>query len=77
MAEEIVKSTYDVEDKKNISKWLSMSLLKGIFGGTSDSILKDLRDVISKSTSKKFPINEIFDAFKADPDKNYSLMMKL
>lgn len=72
LAEEIVKSTYDVEDKKNISKWLSMSLLKGIFGGTSDSILKDLRDVISKSTLKKFPINEIFDAFKADPDKNYS-----
>lgn len=72
LSNEIVKSTYDKNDKKNISKWLSMSLLKGIFGGTSDSILKDIRDVIAKSSSKNFPIQEIFDKFKSDPDKNYS-----
>ena len=49
-----------------------MSLLKGIFGGTSDSILKSIRDVIKNSTSKKFPVQEIFEAFKSDADKNYT-----
>ncbi|MDY4788156.1 MAG: DUF262 domain-containing protein [Bacilli bacterium] len=72
LANEIIKLNYDKVDKKNISKWLSMSLLKGIFGGTSDSILKDMRTVIKESTSRKFPIQEIFDKFKNDPDKNYS-----
>lgn len=72
LADDIVKSTYDIDDKKNISKWLSMTLLKGIFGGQSDSILKDIRDVINKSSSKKFPIDEIIDKFKTSPDKNYN-----
>lgn len=69
----IVKSTYNQEDRKNISKWLSMSLLKGIFGGQSDGVLKSLRDIIKKSTGKTFPINEITDAFKGNIDKNYTL----
>lgn len=72
LAEEIVKTTQREDDKRNISKWLSMSLLKGLFGGQSDSILKSLRDVISKSTSGVFPIDEIFEAFKGNVDKNYS-----
>ena len=72
LANTITKTTYDSDDKKNIAKWLSMSLLKGIFGGQSDSILKTLRDVISKSTTGKFPIDEIIYTFKANPDKNYT-----
>lgn len=72
LATDIVKSTYDKVDKKNIARWLSMSLLKGIFGGTSDSILRDIRDVISKTKSKKFPITEIFDKFKDNRNKNYT-----
>lgn len=71
LADRIVKSTYDKQDKKNISKWLSMSLLKGIFGGQSDRVLTSLREIISNSTAGKFPINEIFDKFKSNPDKNY------
>ncbi|MDY2728052.1 MAG: DUF262 domain-containing protein [Candidatus Onthovivens sp.] len=72
LADKIIKSNYDENDKKNISKWLSMSLLKGIFGGTSDSILKSIRNVIKNSTSKKFPVQEIFEEFKSDADKNYT-----
>ena len=72
LADKIIKSNYDKNDKKNISKWLSMSLLKGIFGGTSDSILKSIRDVIKNSTSKTFPVQEIFEEFKLDADKNYT-----
>jgi len=72
LADAVVKTTYDAQDKKNIAKWLAMSLLKGIFGGQSDSILKTTRTVIKESSSDKFPIQEIFDRFKSDPDKNYS-----
>ncbi len=72
LAKSIVKTTYDSEDKKNISKWLSMSLLKGFFGGHSDSILTTMRDVILNSNSGKFPINEIIDVFKGETDRNYN-----
>lgn len=71
LADSIVKTTYDAQDKKNIARWLSMSLLKGLFGGQSDNVLKSIRDVISASTIGKFPIQEIFDAFKTNVDKNY------
>ena len=67
----IIKPTYNQDDRKNISRWLSMSLLKGLFGGQSDGILKSLRDIIKNSTSTTFPTIEIIDAFKSNIDKNY------
>ncbi|MGY5139376.1 DUF262 domain-containing protein [Mycoplasmopsis gallinarum] len=74
LSEDIVKSTYAEEDKKRISTWITLSLLKGIFGGHSDSVLRIMRDVIKKSSSKNyFPLREIIQAFKNSPDKNYSL----
>lgn len=74
LSEDIVKSTYSEDDKKRISTWLTLSLLKGIFGGQSDSVLRTIRDVIKKSSSKNyFPLKEIVQAFKNSPDKNYSL----
>ena len=60
LSEDIVKSTYSEDDKKRISTWLTLSLLKGIFGGQSDSVLRTIRDVIKKSSSKNyFPLKEI------------------
>ena len=59
VSEEIVKTTYDPEDKKRISKWLCMSLLKGIFGGTSDNILRSIRDVTQITDySVKLSVND-------------------
>lgn len=72
LSESIVKTTYNKEDKKNIAKWLSMSLLKGTFGGQSDGVLNSIRTVIRNSVTKEFPIQEIFDEFRNTPDKNYS-----
>ena len=71
LSNSIVKTTYDKKDKQNIAKWLSMSLLKGMFGGQSDGMLKTLREIIKQSASGQFPINDIFDAFKTNIDKNY------
>ena len=72
LADSIVKATYNQEDRNHIAKWLSMSLLKGLFGGQSDGILKSLRDIIKSSTSTTFPTGEIVDAFKSNIDKNYA-----
>lgn len=74
LSQEIIKDTYPKEDKERISSWLSLSLLKGIFGGQSDSVLRTLRTVIQKSSKPKyFPLKEIIEEFKNSPDKNYSL----
>ena len=72
LAKTIVKTTYDKADKQSISKWLSMSLIKGMFGGQSDGMLKTLRDVIKDSVSNKFPLDEIINKFKGNADKNYT-----
>lgn len=73
LADKIIKDNYNEDDKRRISKWLTMSLLKGIFGGQSDSVLKNLRKVLKdKSKPEYFPLNEIIDEFKTESDKNYS-----
>ncbi len=69
----IVKSTFSDEDRKSIVKWLNLSLIKGIFGGQSDSVLKRIRDVLKEEPSSNFPFERIVKAFEADPAKNYSL----
>lgn len=71
LSNEIIKSTYNFSDKEKINKWLILSLLNGIFGGTSDNVLKKIRETIKASNSKEFPIQEIIDSFKGET-KNYS-----
>jgi len=73
LASSITKSTFSEEDKKSIVKWLNLSLIKGIFGGQSDSVLKRIRDVLKDEPSSNFPFERIVKAFEADPAKNYSL----
>lgn len=73
LSKSIIQSTYSKEDKQRISVWLTLSLLKGIFGGQSDNVLKSLRDIIGKnSKTGYFPLKEIVDSFKTSPDKNYT-----
>lgn len=47
------------QDRLIILKWLNIVFLKKIFGGQSDSILKEIRDVIQRSKSRNFPLEEI------------------
>ena len=59
------------EDKALIHKWLLISLLKGVFGGQSDSVLTKIRKVIkSKLGEQNFPLNSIVNEFASDPSKN-------
>ena len=65
------------EDKLLIRKWLCLSLLKGVFGSQSDTVLTNIKKAIKAEltdTSKQpaFPLDRIKDEFKANPAKNLS-----
>ena len=65
------------DDKQLIRKWLCASLLKGVFGSQSDTVLGGLRKAIKAElvdTSKQpaFPLDRIKEEFKANPAKNLS-----
>ncbi len=61
-------------DRDNIKKWLHMSLVKRIFGGTADSVLSQIRkaftnDVVNKPIANEieiFPVIEINNEIKKD-----------
>lgn len=54
------------EQRELISRWFYMALLKGVFGGQADSILKSMRDVLDNSINKPlFPLQEIIERFTA------------
>lgn len=72
LADAIVKVTYDAEDRKGIAKWLTLTFIKSIFGGQTDSVLVSMRKVLKETDNKKFPAKELMDAFKNDPARNYS-----
>ena len=72
LSDSIVKATYDKDDRKTITKWLTLTFIKSIFGGQTDSVLVSMRKVLKETKSKKFPAKELMDAFKNDPARNYS-----
>ena len=54
-------SPFDVKNASRIRQWLTMALLNGVFGGSSDNILRDIREVLQKcpSVSMDFPTEEV------------------
>lgn len=51
------------EDRTAIHRWLILALVKRIFGGVPDSVLRPMREVLSNQ-SNLFPIDQIIDKFK-------------
>ncbi|AZV47407.1 hypothetical protein C3L23_09035 [Nautilia sp. PV-1] len=51
-------------ERKQIREWLVKSLLKRVFSGQSDEVLKVIREAIRNSQSNNFPINEINENVK-------------
>ncbi len=58
-----VQSRQYEADRKTIQRWLAVSLLKRIFSGQPDNVLRPLRQVISKKHDS-FPLNAIVDQFR-------------
>lgn len=62
-----------LDEKKEMRKWLTLSLLKGVFGGQSDAVLTDIRKVLLANINfHSFPLKQIKDEFKTNPSKNLS-----
>ena len=51
------------EDRKAIHRWLILALVKRVFGGVPDSVLRPMREVLS-NPSNVFPLVQIIDKFK-------------
>lgn len=69
-SKKIINSSHFREDRELIKKWLLASLIKGVFGGQSDNVLRGLRKVIKKNRGKNFPLEAIREYFKTNPQKS-------
>jgi len=57
-----LKATEYIDDRKRIKRWLIASLLKGVFGGKSDTILSSFRTAMREAASKdkpEFPVGKL------------------
>ena len=61
---EINKDNKHSENKRLIKKYLHISLLNKLFGGSSDGFLKRIRDVLKKNQSETFPFDKLKETFK-------------
>jgi uncharacterized protein with ParB-like and HNH nuclease domain len=61
----------DVRNQIIIQKWLILTLLKNAFGGSSDTILKNLQDVINEQTDHSvFPYEALNKKLNIEPSFN-------
>jgi len=60
-----VESKKYKQDRSFVKKWLILSLLKRVFSGQPDNILRRLRKVIAVNNSE-FPLQPIIDEFKGE-----------
>ncbi|WP_298286823.1 DUF262 domain-containing protein [uncultured Lutibacter sp.] len=52
------------EERKNIKKWLVLSLTKRAFSGQPDNVLRPIRRIINENIDNGFPTEEIIEHFK-------------
>ena len=72
--DEICKDIKHIEEKNAIRKWLCISLLKGVFGGQSDSVLTGIRKVLKSNFKKQiFPFEQIKAEFASNDAKSSTL----
>ena len=61
------------EEKDVMRKWFCISLLRHVFGGQSDYVLKGIRDVLNDHANEaRFPFDEIKETFKGNQAKSLS-----
>ena len=74
LEKEILKDHIHQEEKTDMRKWLCISLLKGVFGGQSDSVLSRIRKVLKNNIiENRFPFEQIKAEFASDDAKSLSL----
>ena len=74
----ICKKTVLLNEKKAMRKWLCISLLKGVFGGQSDTVLTRIRGVLKDHMANTdFPFDDIKKKFASDASKNLAVTDEL
>jgi uncharacterized protein with ParB-like and HNH nuclease domain len=63
LPDNFAKSTYTIQERKIIRKWLLHSLMKRAFSGQPDNVLRPIRKMIQESNSS-FPLQDIINHFK-------------
>ncbi len=54
------------DNRNRISQWFYMALLKGVFGGQADTMLRGMREILGKNLDQQsFPLEEIIEYYKA------------
>jgi hypothetical protein len=61
----MTSSAYN-DDRKNIKRYFNVSIIKRIFSGQPDSVLRPTRSII-KESKDGFPLKEIVDRFRGTP----------
>lgn len=64
MPDNFVDSSSTKDNRAKIKKWLIMALLKKVFSGQPDNVIRPIRDVIRDNGTNDFPIEAIVDKFK-------------
>ena len=73
LEKEVLKDHQHQDEKKAMRKWLCISLLKGVFGGQSDSVLTGIRKVLkSNMGTNTFPFEQIKSEFASNDAKSLS-----
>lgn len=65
--ENYVSNINTAKDRIVIKKWLILTLLKKVFSGQPDNILRSIRKVINENPDGFFPLEKIIDTFKGTP----------
>lgn len=74
LEESILKDNIHHEERAAMRKWLCISLLKGVFGGQSDSVLTGIRAVLKENkVNNIFPFEQIKEKFAKNDAKSLSL----
>jgi len=63
---------FEVRNAGAVRRWVGAALLNGAFGGSSDAMLRDVRDVLQKhNNGDYFPVNEINEAVERSNRTGY------
>ena len=64
MPDNFVESGAAKGNRAKIKKWLIMALLKKVFSGQPDNVIKPIRDIIRENGHNEFPLTQILEKFK-------------
>lgn len=64
LPDNFISSGKTKENRDKIKKWLMRSLLKKVFSGQPDNVLRPIREILKINGANDFPIEKIIDRFK-------------